>query len=147
VFVSPVRYKLGSYIPKDGILHSDRRETLKFYIALTGWTVQRGRNVSPVRYELIFISQTTAFFIVTAVEASNLTAGSMFSETLVKLYGTVLLLTALRTSACWVRFQDRGAIVTIDNRFPQNRREVAIKVDKGKQTRLQRKRNCDNTTQ
>jgi hypothetical protein len=26
-------------IPEDGILHSDRRETLKSYIASTGWTV------------------------------------------------------------------------------------------------------------
>jgi hypothetical protein len=41
-------------IPEDGILHSDRRETLKSYIALTGWTLQRRRNVSPVRYELGF---------------------------------------------------------------------------------------------
>jgi hypothetical protein len=27
--VSPVRYELGSYIPEDDILHSDRRENLK----------------------------------------------------------------------------------------------------------------------
>jgi hypothetical protein len=33
--VSPVRYELF-YIPKDGILHSDRRKNLKSYIALTG---------------------------------------------------------------------------------------------------------------
>jgi hypothetical protein len=26
------------YTPEDGILHSHRRENLKFYIALTGWT-------------------------------------------------------------------------------------------------------------
>jgi hypothetical protein len=26
-------------IPEDGILHSDRRENLKSYIALTGWTL------------------------------------------------------------------------------------------------------------
>jgi hypothetical protein len=30
-------------------------------------------NVSPVKYELGFISQKTTFFIVTAVETSNLT--------------------------------------------------------------------------
>jgi hypothetical protein len=36
--VFPVRYKLGSYIPKD-ILDSHRRENLKSYIALTGWTL------------------------------------------------------------------------------------------------------------
>jgi hypothetical protein len=52
--VSPVRYELGSYIPEDDILHSHRREHLKFYIALTGWTLQQRRNVSPVRYELRF---------------------------------------------------------------------------------------------
>jgi hypothetical protein len=31
--------KTGFYIPEDDILHSQRRENLKFYIALTGWTV------------------------------------------------------------------------------------------------------------
>jgi hypothetical protein len=40
--------------PEDGILHSYRRENLKSYTALTGWTLQRRRNVSPVRYELGF---------------------------------------------------------------------------------------------
>jgi hypothetical protein len=30
--VSPVRYKLGFYIPEDSILHSHRRENLKSYI-------------------------------------------------------------------------------------------------------------------
>jgi uncharacterized protein (DUF2461 family) len=30
--VSPVRYKLGFYIPADAILHSDCREHLKSYI-------------------------------------------------------------------------------------------------------------------
>jgi hypothetical protein len=29
--VSPVKYKLGFYIPEDDILHSDRREILKSY--------------------------------------------------------------------------------------------------------------------
>jgi hypothetical protein len=42
------------HIPDDGILHSHRRETLKSYIALTGWTLLRRRNVSPVKYELGF---------------------------------------------------------------------------------------------
>jgi hypothetical protein len=37
--MSPLRYELGFYIPKDGILHCDRRENLKSYIALTGWTL------------------------------------------------------------------------------------------------------------
>jgi hypothetical protein len=31
--VSPVKYELWSYIPEDGILHSDRREHLSSYIA------------------------------------------------------------------------------------------------------------------
>jgi hypothetical protein len=34
--VSPVRYELGFYTPEDGILHSQGRENLKSYIALTG---------------------------------------------------------------------------------------------------------------
>jgi hypothetical protein len=52
--VSHVRYELGFYITEDGTLHSHRRENLKSYIALTGWTLQWRRNVSPVRYELGF---------------------------------------------------------------------------------------------
>jgi hypothetical protein len=39
-------------IPEDDILHSHRRENLKSYIPLTGWALQRRRNLSPVRYEL-----------------------------------------------------------------------------------------------
>jgi hypothetical protein len=35
----PMRYELGFYIPEDGILRSHRRENLKSYIALTGWTL------------------------------------------------------------------------------------------------------------
>jgi hypothetical protein len=38
---------------REGILHSHRREYLKYYIALTGWAVYR-RCVFPVRYELGF---------------------------------------------------------------------------------------------
>jgi hypothetical protein len=41
-------------IPEDDILHSQCRENLKSYIALTGWTLYRRRNVSPVKYELGF---------------------------------------------------------------------------------------------
>jgi hypothetical protein len=52
--VSPVKYELGFYIPEDGILHIHCRENLKSYIALTGWTLQRRRNVSPVKYEMGF---------------------------------------------------------------------------------------------
>jgi hypothetical protein len=49
-----VKYELGFYIPEDFILHSDRRENLKSYIALTASTLQWRRNVSPVKYELGF---------------------------------------------------------------------------------------------
>jgi hypothetical protein len=41
-------------IPEDCVLHSHRRENIKSYTALTGWTLQRRRNVSPVKYELGF---------------------------------------------------------------------------------------------
>jgi hypothetical protein len=33
--VSPVRYELGFYIPKDDTLHSHRRENIKSYIQTT----------------------------------------------------------------------------------------------------------------
>jgi hypothetical protein len=33
MYVSPVRYELGFYIPEDAIRHSDRRENLKSYIS------------------------------------------------------------------------------------------------------------------
>jgi hypothetical protein len=39
VYVSPVRYEVGFYIPEDAILHGHSRENLKSYIALTGWTL------------------------------------------------------------------------------------------------------------
>jgi hypothetical protein len=62
--VPPVRYELGFYIPEDDILHGDRRGNLKlcsgdvmFLLSGTNW---------------VFISQKTTFFIVTAVETSNL---------------------------------------------------------------------------
>jgi hypothetical protein len=60
-------------IPEDSILLNHRRESLKSYISLTGWTLYRRHNVSPVKYELGFISQKTTFFVVTAVKTSNLT--------------------------------------------------------------------------
>jgi cytosine/adenosine deaminase-related metal-dependent hydrolase len=43
-------------VSEDVILHSHCHENLKFNIALTGWTLKRRCNVSPVKYELgIFI--------------------------------------------------------------------------------------------
>jgi hypothetical protein len=47
--VFPARYELGSYIPEDRILHSHRRENLKYYIALTGWSMKRRRVSCDVR--------------------------------------------------------------------------------------------------
>jgi hypothetical protein len=41
-------------VPVDDILHSYRREHLKSCIALTGWTLERRCNVSPMRYGLVF---------------------------------------------------------------------------------------------
>jgi hypothetical protein len=41
-------------ISEDAILHSQRSENLKSYIALTGWSLQQRGNVSPVKYELGF---------------------------------------------------------------------------------------------
>jgi hypothetical protein len=60
-------------IAQDGIIHSLSPENLRSYMALTGWTLQRILNISPVRCELVFLSQKTAFYIVTAVKTSNLT--------------------------------------------------------------------------
>jgi hypothetical protein len=60
-------------IPEDGLLHSHHRENLNSYVALTGWALYRRRNMFPLRYELVFLTQKTAFFIVIAVKASNLT--------------------------------------------------------------------------
>jgi hypothetical protein len=60
-------------IPGDGILHSPCRGNLRLYPTLTGWGLYLRHNVSPVKYELGFISQKTPFFIVTAVKNSNLT--------------------------------------------------------------------------
>jgi hypothetical protein len=34
-----MKYELGFHIPEDGILHRHRRESLKSYIALTGWAM------------------------------------------------------------------------------------------------------------
>jgi hypothetical protein len=35
--MSPMRYKLGFHIPEGDILHSYRRENLKYYIVSTGF--------------------------------------------------------------------------------------------------------------
>jgi hypothetical protein len=51
---SVLRRATCQHIPEDGSHHSHRRENLKSYIALTGWTLQRRLNVFPVRYGLGF---------------------------------------------------------------------------------------------
>jgi hypothetical protein len=66
--VPPVKYELGCYIPEDGILHSHRRENLKYYTVLTSLVWYLRCKVSTVRYEHGYISQTTTFFIVNAVK-------------------------------------------------------------------------------
>jgi hypothetical protein len=68
--VSPVKYELGFYIPEDAILHSHRRESIKSYIALTGWAVQWRSNVSPVRCKLgVYILEN---YILHSVRRGNL---------------------------------------------------------------------------
>jgi hypothetical protein len=37
----PVRYNPGFYIPEDGILHSHRRGSLKFYMVLASFVMNR----------------------------------------------------------------------------------------------------------
>jgi hypothetical protein len=37
--MSPEKYELGFHIPEDDNLHIHRRENLKSYITLTGWTL------------------------------------------------------------------------------------------------------------
>jgi hypothetical protein len=45
-------------ILEDAILHSHRREHLKSYIAIAGWTLYWRRNLSPVRFKLgLYIPQ------------------------------------------------------------------------------------------
>jgi hypothetical protein len=49
-----MRRKTNSKATWRHILHSHRREYLKSYIALTGWTLQQRSNMFPVRYKLRF---------------------------------------------------------------------------------------------
>jgi hypothetical protein len=56
---------IGSYkshIPEDGVLHSHSRQNQKSYIALTGWSLQRRGNVSPLKYEIGFYIQEDGVF-------------------------------------------------------------------------------------
>jgi hypothetical protein len=53
--VSPVRYKLGFYIPEDAILHSHRRGNLKSY---TANVVPTSLIISSLMMEAICSSET-----------------------------------------------------------------------------------------
>jgi hypothetical protein len=46
--VSPVKYKLGFYIPEDDILHSHRRENLKSYILNLSYFLHLFPNINAV---------------------------------------------------------------------------------------------------
>jgi hypothetical protein len=58
-------------ISVDGIIHSHCRGNLKSYIALTSFPLEWRSYVCPVKYELNFVSQETAFFIILALKVSN----------------------------------------------------------------------------
>jgi hypothetical protein len=48
--MSPVKYELGFYIPEDDILHSPRRENLKYYIVPFSFPAQN--RILITSYEL-----------------------------------------------------------------------------------------------
>jgi hypothetical protein len=68
--VLPMATRLN--IPEDGILHSQHRENLKSYIALTGWALNGDVMCFLCSMNWGFISQKTTFVIVTAVKSSSL---------------------------------------------------------------------------
>jgi hypothetical protein len=70
--VFPIRYDLRFYIPEDGILHSHHRDYLNSYIALTSWALAKKSRVSRDVRTGFFLSQKTAFFIITAVKTTIL---------------------------------------------------------------------------
>jgi hypothetical protein len=61
--VFPARYDLGFYIPKDGILHSHRRENFKSYLINSSFRYwehcARDRSCDSVETETSAISQVT----------------------------------------------------------------------------------------
>jgi hypothetical protein len=74
-----VKYEKGFYIPEDGILHSYRRENLKSYIALTGWTLYWRCSVSPVKYEMgFYIPEDAILHSHRREETLNLTSIAVF---------------------------------------------------------------------
>jgi hypothetical protein len=87
-----VKYKLSFYITEDGIIHSHRRENLTPYIALSGWTLEGRRNVSPVKYELGFYIPEDG--VIHSHRRGNLKScryilHAGYSETLAELQGNV----------------------------------------------------------
>jgi hypothetical protein len=48
--VSPVKYELGSYIPKDAILHSHRRENLKSHRLYLLQNMRKAEGVTEEEY-------------------------------------------------------------------------------------------------
>jgi hypothetical protein len=69
--VSPVRYKLGFYIPEDNIRYSRRRENLKSYFV---YVIDATAKVVDVSVE--FEGQTEASLTLTVAAASSLVNGS-----------------------------------------------------------------------
>jgi hypothetical protein len=59
-----------------GILHNFRCATPNSYVALTGWTLQQRRNVSPVRYELPFYIPEGGIFQLLSVVRNHSTISS-----------------------------------------------------------------------
>jgi hypothetical protein len=68
-------------IPEDGILHSHCRENLKSYIALTGGLCSGVVICLLWSTNWVFVSQKTAFFIVSVVKSSNLTTFHWSADT------------------------------------------------------------------
>jgi hypothetical protein len=101
--VSPVKYEKGFYIAEDTILHSHCSENLKYYIALTGWTLQWRHNVSPVKYEL-------RYYISEAVKTSILTQHSAVLRTamFIQSQGRGLQLQSRRVCLCFVTRNGRA---------------------------------------
>jgi hypothetical protein len=66
--VSPVKYELGFYIPEDGVIHSHRREKVKFYKLFLNYV-----NLLPLRMrykhsvaQYIKLQKNTCFMLAAA---------------------------------------------------------------------------------
>jgi hypothetical protein len=78
--VSPVRYEVGFYIPEDDILHSHRRETLKFYAC--GLSTKVGiifRRQVAVAQSVYFVCELRATeFVLVCLQGIFFTVNSRF---------------------------------------------------------------------